>query len=298
MRIVVTGKRGQVASALRERAVPGVEIVALGRPEFDLADRASVVGAFDRLGCDVVVNAAAYTAVDKAEAEPEAAMRVNADGAAHVAEAAARLNVPLIHLSTDYVFDGSLDRPYRETDATGPTGAYGRSKLAGERRIAEIHPRCAILRTAWVYSPFGANFVRTMLRLAETRAEVGVVADQRGNPTSALDIAEALLPVARRLIEDSSPAPTGVFHMAGAGEASWADLAEATFAIAARRGWPRPKLRRIATADHPTAARRPDNSRLDTAKFASVYGFSLPEWTKSLPACVERLLDAALSSES
>ncbi len=298
MRIAVTGRRGQVVSALRERAAPGVEIVALGRPEFDLAKRESVLGAFERLRCDFVVNAAAYTAVDKAEAEPEAAMRVNADGAAFVAEAAARLSVPLIHLSTDYVFDGNLDRPYGEDDATGPTGAYGRSKLAGERRVAEIHPRCAILRTAWVYSPFGANFVRTMLRLALARDEIGVVADQRGNPTSALDIAEALLGIARRLVEDPSAALTGVFHLAGAGEASWADLAEATFATAARRGWPRPKLRRIVTADYPTAARRPANSRLDTTKFASVYGFSLPEWRKSLPACVERLLDAPTSLEN
>ncbi len=298
MRIAVTGKRGQVVSALRERAAPGVEIIALGRPEFDLARREIVVGAFDRLGCDVIVNAAAYTAVDKAEAEPEAAMRVNADGAAYVAEAAARLNVPLIHLSTDYVFDGTLDRPYREGDATGPTGAYGRSKLAGERRVAEIHPRHAILRTAWVYSPFGANFVRTMLRLGETRAQIGVVADQRGNPTSALDIADALVRVARRLIEDPAPRFTGIFHMAGAGEASWADLAEAIFELVARHGRPRPELRRIATADYPTAARRPANSRLDTAKFFSVYGFSLPEWTISLPACVERLLDAPSSLES
>ncbi len=292
MRIAVTGKRGQVVSALRERAAPGLEIVALGRPECDLADRAGVLDAFDRVGCDVIVNAAAYTGVDQAESEPEAAMRVNADGAAHVAEAAARLNVPLIHLSTDYVFDGKLDRPYRETDPTGPLGAYGRSKLAGERRVAEIHPRHAILRTAWVYSPFGANFVRAMLRLGETRDEIGVVADQRGNPTSALDVAEALARAARRLVEEPSPRLHGVFHVAGAGEATWADLAEAIFAIAARHGRARPKLRRIATADYPTVARRPANSRLDTAKFAAAYGFSLAEWTQSLPVCVERLLGA------
>src|SRR5271163_1034858 len=145
MRIAVTGRRGQVVSALGERAPQTCEIVTLGRPEVDLADRDGVARAFDGLACDVIVNAAAYTAVDKAEAEPDVAMAVNGDGAASVAEAAARLGVPLIHLSTDYVFDGRLDRPYRESDATGPTGAYGRSKLAGERRVAEIHPRCAIL---------------------------------------------------------------------------------------------------------------------------------------------------------
>jgi dTDP-4-dehydrorhamnose reductase len=291
MRIAVTGRRGQVVSALRERAPPGIEIVALGRPELDLADARSVARAFEGLDCAAIINAAAYTAVDKAESEPEAAMRVNADGAAYVAEAAARLNAPLLQLSTDYVFDGTLDRPYREDDPVGPTTAYGRSKLAGERRVAEIHPRSVILRTAWIYSPFGVNFVRTMLRLARSREEIDVVDDQHGNPTSALDLADALLAVARRLVEDPSRRDFGVFHLAGAGEASWADLAEATFAIFARHGRARPKVRRVASAQFPTPARRPANSRLDTAKFAAVYGFSLAEWTQSLPACVERLLE-------
>jgi dTDP-4-dehydrorhamnose reductase len=292
MRIAVTGSQGQVVRSLLERVrEPDVKIVALGRPRLELAEPATIVSAIESAAPDVVVNAAAFTAVDKAETEEALAWKVNGAGAGAVAHAANLLGVPVIHLSTDYVFDGGLDRPYREDDPTGPIGAYGRSKLAGEQAVRTANPRHAILRTAWVYSPFGANFVRTMLHLAETRAEVGVVADQRGNPTSALDIADALLRVARRLVEDSSAAPTGVFHMAGSGEASWADLAEATFAIAARRGRPRPKVRRIATADYPTPARRPANSRLDTTKFASVYGFSLPEWTQSLPVCVERLLD-------
>ena len=163
-------------------------------------------------------------------------MRVNGEGAGHVAEAAGRIGAPLLHLSTDYVFDGALDRPYREDDPTGPTGAYGRSKLLGEQRVAERCPNSAILRTAWVYSPFGANFVRTMLRLNETREEVGVVADQRGNPTSALDIAEALLAIARRIRDDASPALRGVFHMTGSGEATWADFAEAVFQEPTRSG--------------------------------------------------------------
>ena len=176
----------------------------------------------------MIVNAAAYTAVDKAEAEEAVATHVNGDGAGHVAEAAARLRVPLLHLSTDYVFDGVLDRPYREDDPTAPAGAYGRSKLAGEKLVAERCEDSVILRTAWVYSPFGANFVRTMLRLNETRDEVGVVADQRGNPTSALDIADALIAIAARVKDDSSPALRGVFHMTGSGEATWADFAEAS----------------------------------------------------------------------
>ena len=185
---------------------------------------------------DVVVNAAAYTAVDKAEAEEGVAIAVNGVGAGHVAEAASRIGAPLLHLSTDYVFDGALDRPYREDDPTGPTGAYGRSKLIGERLVAERCPDCVILRTAWVYSPFGANFLRTMLRLGETREEVRVVADQRGNPTSALDIASALLSIAAAVRNDSSPTMRGIFHMTGSGEATWADFAEAIFHEAAARG--------------------------------------------------------------
>ena len=179
MRIAVTGSRGQVATSLIERAGPETEVVALGRPAFDLTDRAAVLTGLEAAHPDVVVNAAAYTAVDKAEQEEAAAVRVNGDGAGHVAEAAARLGVPLLHLSTDYVFDGALDRPYREDDPTAPAGAYGRSKLAGERLVAERCKDSVILRTAWVYSPFGANFVRTMLRLNETRDEVA------SSPTSA-----------------------------------------------------------------------------------------------------------------
>ena len=164
MRIAVTGSKGQVATSLIERAGANVEVVALGRPAFDLIDRAAVVAGLEAARPHVVVNAAAYTAVDKAEAEEADAVRVNGEGAGHVAEAAARLGVPLVHLSTDYVFDGALDRPYREDDPTAPTGAYGRSKLAGEKAVAERCEDSVILRTAWVYSPFGANFVRTMLR--------------------------------------------------------------------------------------------------------------------------------------
>ena len=198
MRIAVTGSKGQVATSLLERAGLKAEVVALGRPAFDLADRDAVLAGLKAARPDVVVNAAAYTAVDKAEAEEAVAVRVNGEGAGHVAEAAARLGVPLLHLSTDYVFDGKLDRPYREDDPTAPAGAYGRSKLAGEKLVAERCQDSVILRTAWVYSPFGANFVRTMLRLNETRDEVGVVADQRGNPTSALDIADALIAIAAK----------------------------------------------------------------------------------------------------
>jgi len=290
MRIAVTGSKGQVATSLLERSGGGVEVVALGRPAFDLADCAAVLAGLEAARADVIVNAAAYTAVDKAEAEEAEAFRVNSEGAGHVAEAAARLGVPLIHLSTDYVFDGALDRPYREDDPTGPTGAYGRSKLAGEKKVAAACENSVILRTAWVYSPFGTNFVRTMLRLNETRDEVSVVADQRGNPTSALDIADALIAIAQRVRRDPDLRLRGVFHMTGSGEATWADFAESVFAEAAARGRRSTKVKRIATADYPTPARRPANSRLDNEKLARVYGVRLPEWRRSVAVCCGRLL--------
>jgi len=292
MRLAVTGLHGQIVSAIIERAPRGVEIIALGRPRLDLTVRDAVLAALRAARCDVIVNAAAYTEVDKAESEPEVAMRVNGDGAGYVAEIAAELRAPLLHLSTDYVFDGALDRPYREDDAVSPTSAYGRSKLAGERRIAATHPNHAILRTAWVYSPFGANFVKTMLRLAETRQEIAVVTDQRGAPTYALDIADALFAIAERLRADPSPDLRGIFHMTGGGEASWAEFAEAIFAEAAKRGRPAASVRPIATADYPTAARRPANSRLDNAKLAAAFGLTLPNWRDSTKACVARLLAA------
>jgi dTDP-4-dehydrorhamnose reductase len=290
MRVAVTGSKGQVATSLLERAGPHLEVVALGRPAFDLTDRAAVLAGLEAARPDVIVNAAAYTAVDKAEAEEALALRVNGEGAGHVAEAAARLGVPLLHLSTDYVFDGALDRPYREDDPTGPSGAYGRSKLAGEKLVSARCQHSVILRTAWVYSPFGANFVRTMLRLNETRDEVGVVSDQRGNPTSALDIADSLIAIAARVKDDRSPALRGIFHMTGSGEGTWADFAEVVFREAEARGRRSTRVKRIPTADYPTPARRPANSRLDNEKLARVYGFRLPDWRRSVEDCCARLL--------
>jgi len=293
MRIAVTGLHGQVVASLVERGAARAEILPLGRPQLDLADRHSIAGALADARCDVIVNAAAYTAVDKAEAEQDLAMLINAEGAGHIAEAAAKLGVPLLHLSTDYVFEGVLDRPYSEDDKTGPTGVYGRSKLEGEKRVRAAQPNSAVLRTAWVYSPFGANFVRTMLRLGETREELGVVADQIGNPTSALDIADAILTIAGRIAADPSDELRGVFHMTGQGEASWADLAEAIFAEGEKHGRASVRVRRIATADYPTPAKRPANSRLDNSKLQKIYGVTLPHWRGSTSACVGRLLDTA-----
>lgn len=290
LRLVVTGLSGQVVSALIERCPRDIEIIAVGRPQLDLAHRDAVIATLRAARCDAIINAAAYTAVDRAESEADVAMRINGDGAGHVASAAAALSVPLLHLSTDYVFDGELMRPYTEEDAPGPTGAYGRSKLAGERQIAERHDNHIILRAAWVYSPYGANFVKTMLKRGETRAEVSVVADQTGNPTCALDIADALIVIARRMISDAGSELRGVFHMSGGGEATWADFAEAIFAASARHGCPAVHVNRIATADYPTPASRPKNSRLDNRKLKERYDVSLPHWRLSTDDCVRRIL--------
>jgi len=290
MRIAVTGSMGQVATSLVERAGPEFEIVLLGRRVFLLEDRAAVLAGLRAARPDVVINAAAYTAVDRAEAEEALALAINGEGAGHVAEAADRIGAPLLHLSTDYVFDGTLARPYREEDPTGPQSAYGRSKLLGERLAAERCADSVIVRTAWLFSPFGANFVRTMLSLNESRGEVSVVADQRGNPTSALDLAQALLAIAVRVCEDSSPTLRGVFHASGSGEATWADFAEAIFAEAAARGRRSTRVKRITTADYPTPAQRPANSRLDNGKLRRLYGLELPGWRTSLAECCARLI--------
>jgi dTDP-4-dehydrorhamnose reductase len=292
MRLLVTGRDGQVVRALAERGrAAGHDIVALGRPELDLAgDPAAITGTLKAARPDVVVSAAAYTAVDKAETESSMARAVNVDGARAVAAAASALQVPLIHLSTDYVFDGTKSGPYCESDPTGPTGVYGATKLEGERAVFDTHSDVAILRTAWVYSPFGANFVKTMLRLAADRDEVGVVSDQLGNPTSAIDIADAILAVSANLCASASPDLRGIFHMSGAGEASWADFAEEIFSISASAGGQAACVRRIATSEFPTSAKRPANSRLDCSKLLATHGIGLPDWRGSTSVVVARLL--------
>jgi dTDP-4-dehydrorhamnose reductase len=293
MRIVVTGRRGQIVTALRERADDACVLLSAGRPELDLARPSSIAQTLIDLRPRIIIHAAAYTMVDKAEAEADVAMRVNADGAAAVAEAAQRIGASLLYLSTDYVFDGHLERPYREEDPTAPMNMYGRSKLAGEKRVAAACEDSVILRTAWIYSPFGSNFVRTMLRLGEARCEVGVVDDQRGNPTSALDAADAILAIAMRMAQDSSRELRGIFHMTAATEASWADIASEVFLQAERLGRSPVAVRRIATHEYPTAATRPANSRLDCSKLKDIYGVALPGWRGSLIECVTRLLRAA-----
>jgi dTDP-4-dehydrorhamnose reductase len=292
VRLVVTGREGQVAASLLEvgQARAGVEIITIGRPELDLARPETVIDAIAAGKPDIVVSAAAYTAVDQAEDETDLAFAVNAVGAGKVAQAAERLGVPVIHLSTDYVFDGSKDSAYVETDATAPLGVYGASKLAGEQVVVAANPRHLILRTAWVYSPFGRNFVKTMLRLAADRDEVSVVADQWGNPTCALDLADAILDAAAMLHGNKSFGAFGMYHLAGTGETNWSGFARHILDTSRVFGGSWAQVRDITTMDYPTKARRPANSRLSSAKFASVFGWNAPDWRQSTEVVVRRLL--------
>ncbi len=296
MRIAVTGGPGQLVLSLVERgAALGHDVVAVGPPELDLAvpDDDAIHAALALARPQAVCNAAAHTAVDKAESEAELAFAINATGAGAVARAAKRLGVPLVHISTDYVFAGDKAAPYLESDATGPTGVYGATKLRGEELVLASGADAAILRTAWVYSPFGANFIKTMLRLAATRGEVGVVADQNGCPTSALDLADAVLVVAANLLDRPDPGLRGLFHASGSGEGSWADLAEAVFAASALAGGPAARVNRITTADYPTPAQRPANSRLNCDRLAAVHGHRLPDWRGSAAQVTTRLVHEA-----
>ena len=290
MRILVLGSSGQLAHALRLAATPDLMIETVGRPQTDLTDRAAVIAATTAHRPDVVINAAAYTAVDKAESEREAAFLVNATGAGYAAMATAAAGIPLIHVSTDYVFDGNKATPYLETDPTGPVSVYGASKLAGEQQVAGSNPRHVIVRTAWVVSPFGANFVQTMLRLATERDELRVVADQVGSPTSAIDLAAALIAVARQ-VAAMAPGDSrwGVYHATNSGTANWADLAEHALAASARHGGRVVPVRRITTADYPTPAKRPANSRLDGSKLTRNFAVTLPCWQDAVTRCVDAL---------
>jgi dTDP-4-dehydrorhamnose reductase len=291
LRIAVTGKEGQVArSMVALGPVMGVEVIAVGRPELDLADPASVLAALEAVHPDAIVSAAAYTAVDKAESERELAFAVNGAGAGAVAEAAARLGVPVLHLSTDYVFDGSKAGRYDERDPTAPTSVYGASKLDGETRVASATANHAIFRTAWVYSAHGANFLKTMLRLGETRDTLSVVADQLGCPTSAEDIARAMITAAQTMVARSDDAYRGIFHLTGAGEASWADFAREIFRAAESHGRKPVDVAPITSDQYPSPVKRPANSRLSGEKLERVYGIALPDWRLSTEKVVQALL--------
>lgn len=294
MRIFVAGQSGQVACSLRELATNRDDLTlhTAGRPDFDLTNPASVHAAIVHFQPDLVINAAAYTAVDGAENDEEAAFAVNATGTETLAKVSAMLDIPFLHISTDYVFDGTKKDAYVEDDPAGPTGVYGRSKLRGEILALEANPKTAIFRTAWVYSPFGKNFLKTMLKLAESREELGVVADQIGNPTYAPDIAEALVAVASKIGQTGwQDSYGGIFHMVGSDDTSWYGFAETIFDAGARLGHPRPTVNAITTAEYPTPAKRPANSRLNCDKLAATFDVRLPDWQESTLKCVNRLFD-------
>jgi dTDP-4-dehydrorhamnose reductase len=294
IRIAVTGKNGQVVRALSEAAQSeNVVVIPVGRPDLDLGRPKTVEPALRAVAPDIVVNAAAYTAVDQAEREPEIANLVNAIGAGAVAAAARTLLVPVIHLSTDYVFDGDKKSAYVEEDPPSPGSVYGATKLAGELAVQHTIDEHVILRTAWVYAPYGKNFVRTMIGLAQSRNEVRVVGDQNGCPTYAPDIANAIIAIARNLLKfPSYPLLRGVFHFAGRGETTWADFAAAIFNHLSARGLKRPALTFITSADYPTPAKRPFNSRLNCTKLARLHRIESPPWQDSLAICMERLISS------
>ena len=287
MTILVTGRHGQLAHSLAERG--GDDILLMGRPELDLAIPGMARTAILAARPDLVVNAAAFTAVDLAETEEAQANRINADAAGEVAVAARELGVPVIHISTDYVFDGRATEPYGETAATAPINAYGRTKLAGEEAVRAATSDHLILRTSWLVSPFGRNFVRTMVDLAPQRDTLAVVADQYGNPTSALDLADAILAVARRWAAGDRTGMGQTCHLAGTGIASWFDLAVAVQEELARLGLKSATVTPIPTADWPTPATRPAYSALDTTHFTRDFGLIMPDWRISLAPIVARL---------
>jgi dTDP-4-dehydrorhamnose reductase len=287
--ILVTGGTGQLAQGIARAATafPGLgRIVVVGRPDFDFDRPETITDVLRAHAPALVVNAAAWTAVDAAESEPEAAARANAAGPGTIAAFCAENDTKLVHISTDYVYGGCKGEPYLESDPPNPTGVYGATKLAGERAVMEHMADAVVLRTSWVYAEAGKNFVLTMLNAARRFPELRVVADQRGCPTNADDLAHAVLGVATHMLANPQAPTGGIYHAAGSGETSWHGFAEAIFDAAAEHGRPRPIVHPIATADWPTPAQRPADSRLDCAKLAAVFGVSLPPWQSSLQRAV------------
>ncbi|WP_421788983.1 dTDP-4-dehydrorhamnose reductase [Hyphobacterium sp.] len=281
MKILVIGSTGQVARALAAQAGKH-DVVRAGRPQIDLANPTGLADLIGQASPDAIINAAAYTAVDKAESEIETARALNETGPAALARTAEALGAPLIHISTDYVFNGLGGAPYAEEDPTAPLNVYGQTKADGEQAVLAAHPGALVVRTSWVYAPAGQNFVRTMLRLGSERDQLNVVADQIGRPTEAHALADALLVLAEHL---RGGAPGGLLHVTNRGEGSWRDLAEA----AVRGAGLETPIHGIATSDYPTPARRPGDTRLDLSKAERDYGIVLPDWRESLERCLEMM---------
>jgi dTDP-4-dehydrorhamnose reductase len=285
VKLLIVGREGQVARALARTAnAQGVEAIAIGRPELDLERMQTIAPLIAAAGADVVINAAAYTAVDQAESEPALAFAVNAAGAEAVARGAAQAGAAIVHLSTDYVFSGDKPAPYVEGDRTGPTSVYGASKLEGEQRVRAANPGAVIVRTAWVYDAAGRNFVRTMLRLARSREAISVVEDQWGCPTYADDLAGALVAIARRGANRS-----GIYHCAGAGQTNWSAFAQEIFRLSRERGGPSAKVIPIPSRDYAMPAPRPANSRLDCSRIAADYDVKMRAWAEALSDCIDAI---------
>lgn len=286
MKALIFGTTGQVAIELARNAhLVGMGITVHGRDTADLTDPAACAALVAATDADIVINAAAYTAVDAAEADQATAQLVNADAPGAMARAAAKRGLPLLHISTDYVFDGDSPRPWREDDPEAPLGAYGATKLDGERQIVAANGPHVILRTSWVFSAHGKNFVKTMLRLGADRESLSVVDDQRGGPTAAHEIAKTLLAISCAFHEGRGQ--SGIFHFAGAPTCSWADFAEAIFAASSL---PRkPTITRIPSSAYPTPARRPANSALDCTKIRNAYGIGQPDWRTNLRTIISEL---------
>src|SRR6516164_2767667 len=290
MKILVFGAGGQIGREVCRAAwPPRYAILPLDRNAVDIANSAAVSAVLDRETPDLAINLAAYTAVDRAESEPEAAWAANCAGAAHIAAACDERARPLIHLSTDYVFDGRKTGPYREEDAVGPLGVYGRSKEAGERAVRAAVARHVILRTAWVFGEYGANFVKTMLRLAAERPVLRVVADQRGCPTAAADIAAALMVIAEHI--ERGEAKWGTYHFVGADATSWHSFAQAIFDQAAPQLAACPAVGPTTPGKSPPRARPPRTWFLDCHKMKEVFGFSPPPWRVALASVIREVLD-------
>jgi len=293
--VLVTGGSGQVGGALAAMGeVEGFRFVAPGRDELDLLSPTSFAAFLASRPWAAIINAAAYTAVDKAESEVEEAWRINALAPAVLAREAARAGVPLVHVSTDYVFNGASARPYMEDDAVAPLGVYGASKAAGEQGVRTGGGRFAIVRTSWVVSAQRANFLKTMLRLGAERDVLRVVADQQGAPTSARDLAGALALIARALVCDPA-ASSGTFHFANAGATTWADFAAEIFRLSAQRGGPSARVEPITTADYPTPARRPACSLLSTESIQKLYGVTPRPWQAAIADIIDELLPSRIT---
>lgn len=293
MRLLIAGWQGQVAQALIRVAPSRADITAcaVGRPALDICEVRTIERALSDIKPDIVINTAAYTDVDKAETEPERAMALNCDGARLLAASAAARGIPILHLSTDYVFGGTSSTPYVESDATAPATAYGRSKLAGEDAVRAANPKHIILRTAWVYSAHGRNFVKTILNAARNGKPLRVVADQYGNPTYAPHLVDAMLTIAMHVTSGGADAkaPWGTYHAAGTGRASWYELAEAALRHASDPAIRAIEVSPIASAEYPTKTPRPAHSELDCSKLATAFGITLPPWTEGVKTCVAHL---------